>query len=118
MDDKNFKDHWNLEMAVRVMENKTVDGKLWSEAVEWLLLYGPPEIKTLILEASGVATNECFPNLKATGFTDDGQPCYDLKDLANSLGIPAEEVAQKITDIENQQEIKQLFDKEETRKIQ
>lgn len=118
MDYKNFNNHWNLEMAVNVMENKTVDSKLWSEAVEWLLLYGPLEIKDIILEASGMATNECFPNLKATGFTADGQPCYDVKDLADSLGVPEQEVAQKIADIENQQDIKQLFGKKETRKIQ
>ena len=39
-----FKDEWDLDTALKVVQNKTVDSKLWAEAVEWLLLYGPPEI--------------------------------------------------------------------------
>lgn len=105
-------------MAMSVLENETVNSEVWSEAVEWLLLYGTPEIKDLILQASGMATNECFPELRAAGFTDDGQPCYDVKDLANALGISEEEVAEKMSSIEEHREVGQLFDKKQTYRIQ
>lgn len=90
-----FKDEWDLESAMKVLQHKTVDSKLWAEAVEWLMLYGPPEVQHLLLDASGMATADCFPELKPTSYTPDGQPCYDIRALATSLGI-SEEEAQKI----------------------
>ena len=30
-----FKDYWNLDTAMQILQNKTVDSKLWAEAVEW-----------------------------------------------------------------------------------
>ena len=82
-----FKDHWTLENALKVLQHPTIDAKLWAEAVEWLLLYGPLEIQTLLLHASGVATTQCFPELEATKYTEDGQPCYDVAAIAKTLGI-------------------------------
>ena len=82
-----FKDLWDLESAMQVLEHKTVDSKLWAEAVEWLLQYGPPEIRQLLLDASEIATGTTFPDLKPTHYTSDGQPCYDIGALAKILGI-------------------------------
>ena len=82
-----FKDLWDLESAMQVLEHKTVDSKLWAEAVEWLLHYGPPEIRQLLLDASELATGTTFPDLKPTHYTAEGQPCYDISALAKTLGI-------------------------------
>lgn len=112
------KNSWNLEMALNVLGSQTVDAKLWSGAVEWLLLYGPPDIQEMILQSSGMATKKCFPTLKAQGFTDDGQPCYTTKDLAEALDVPEEEVLEKIADLEDQHDVQHLFDDAETKKIQ
>lgn len=92
-----FKDHWDLETAMEILQNKTVDSKLWAEAVEWLLLYGPPEIVTLLLKASSQATGSTFPELRVTNYTIDGQPCYNIKEIAHSLGISEEEAREIIT---------------------
>ena len=114
----NFSKEWDLEMAMAVLENKTVDSETWAEAVEWLLLYGPPHIQQLLGKASDTATNECFPELKPTGYSADGQPVYDLQDIANSLGITKEEAAQKLAEKEMKQGVRHLFDESETYKIQ
>lgn len=87
-----FKELWDLQSAMKVLEHDTVDSKLWAEAVEWLILYGPPEIQELLLEASATATNTSFPGLTPTKFTPSGQPVYDVKALAQTLGISEEEV--------------------------
>ena len=86
-----FRDLWDLESAMQILEHKTVDSKLWAEAVEWLLHYGPPEIRQMLLEASEIATGTTFPELKPTHYTPDGQPCYDISALAKSLGITEEQ---------------------------
>ena len=96
-----FKDLWDLESALKVLAHDTVDGKLWSEAVKWLILHGPVEIRQLLLEASSTATSASFPELKPSHYTSDGQPCYNIKDLATSLNITEKEV----TDILQQKEI-------------
>ncbi len=87
-----FKEYWDVETALRIVQNKTVDSKLWAEAVEWLLLYGPPEIVSVLLQASGHAAEQCFPDLQAAQFTNDGIPCYDISQLAGSLGISEDDV--------------------------
>jgi hypothetical protein len=89
------KDLWDLESAMQVLTNDSVDSKLWAEAVEWLILYGPPEIRQVLLDASTTATTEFFPRLKPTSYTPDGQAVYDIGELARSLGI-GEEEARKI----------------------
>lgn len=113
-----FKKSWDVEMAMTVLENETVDSETWAEAVEWLLLYGPPEIQELLSQASSVATDNCFPEIKQTGYTPDGKPCYDVEDIAKSLGITKEEAQQKIAEKEKVHGVRQLFDKDETHKIQ
>lgn len=93
-----FKEHWDLDTALQVVQNKTVDSKLWAEAVEWLLLYGPPEIVSILLQASGHATEQVFPELEAASYTSDGTPVYDVAKLAQTLGVSEEEVRQIIKD--------------------
>ena len=86
-----FKSLWDLDSALQVLSSPTVDSKIWAEAVEWLMLYGPKEIRSMLIEASTTATSSSFPELKPTHFTSDGQPCYDIGALAKSLGIKEEE---------------------------
>jgi len=85
------KDLWDIESAMKVLTHKTVDAKLWAEAVEWLMLYGPAEIRQLLVESSMVATKSSFPELKPSSFTFDGQPCYNLEDLAKALQMDEKE---------------------------
>ncbi len=113
-----FKDQWNVAMAMEVLKNPTVDSKLWSEAVKWLLLYGPPETKELILQASGMATDQYFPELKPHGFTEDGDPCFDIRALADALGITEEEALEKLKELEEQQRVRFVIGPDETNKIQ
>ena len=91
-----FAQQWTLESALAVLEHPTVDSKLWAEAVEWLLVYGPPEVRELLTAASGHATRASFPELKPQGYGPDGSPCYDIGDLARSLGISEEDVVKKV----------------------
>ena len=103
-----FKDLWDLESAMQVLEHKTVESKLWAEAVEWLLHYGPPEIRQLLLDASELATGTTFPDLKPTHYTADGQPCYDIGALAKTLGITenqTREILQRKEQEENEDQI-------------
>ncbi len=113
----NFRDSWTLEMAMDVVQQKNVDGETWSEAVKWLLLYGPPEVRSMLQQASGHATTDCFPELTATGYTEDGQPCYDVKALAATLGISEAEVGQKINELQSAHGLRQLFAESETLKV-
>jgi hypothetical protein len=87
----NFKDQWNLETALKILQHQTVESQLWAEAVEWLMLYGPPEIKEILLKASGIATETFFPELKPTSYSADGEPYYDVAAIAKALGISEEE---------------------------
>ena len=86
-----FKDLWDIESAMKVLTHRTVDSRLWAEAVEWLILYGPEEIRQLLLESSTVATQSSFPELKPSTFTVDGQPCYTIGDLARALQMDERE---------------------------
>ncbi len=91
-----FKDQWNLETAMKIMQNQTVESKLWAEAVEWLMLFGPPEIQQLLLKASGIATETSFPELKPSHFSAEGEPFYDVAAIAQALGIDEEEAREII----------------------
>ncbi|KAB2891565.1 MAG: hypothetical protein F9K32_03450 [Desulfobulbaceae bacterium] len=91
----NFKDQWNLETALKILQHQTVDSQIWAEAVEWLMLFGPPEIKDLLLKASGIATETYFPELKPIYHSAEGEPYYNIAALARALGI-SEEDAQEI----------------------
>ncbi|MFC1523629.1 hypothetical protein ACFL6N_02440 [Thermodesulfobacteriota bacterium] len=113
-----FKEQWNLDMALEVLRNPTVDAQLWSESVKWLLLYGPHDIKEMLLQSSGHATSRNFPELKPSGFTEEGDPCYDVQQLAEALGITEDEAREKISRLQEQGGLSLLFDPEETKKIQ
>ncbi|NNK56384.1 MAG: hypothetical protein HKP44_03610 [Desulfofustis sp.] len=91
-----FKDQWDLDTALKIVQNKTVDSKLWAEAVEWLLLYGPPEVVSILLQASGHATEQVFPELEAASYSSDGAPVYDVARLAEKLGLSEDEIRQII----------------------
>jgi hypothetical protein len=92
-----FKDEWNLESALKVLQHPTVDSQLWTEAVEWLLLYGPESIRKILLSASQTATEIEFPEFKPAHFTAEGQPIYDISRLADMLGVTEEAVQDIIT---------------------
>lgn len=112
------KDAWDLESAMTILNHPTVDSETWAEAVEWLLIYGPPEIRELLLQAASNATNEKFPQLKATGYTADGQPCYDVEAVAQSLNISIDEAKKIIAEKEKAHGVHQFVDENETWKIQ
>ena len=113
-----LKDEWNVESAMKVLEHPTVDAQLWGEAVEWLILYGPEEIRERLLNASGTASHECFPDLKAKGYAPDGQPCYSVKDLAKSLSIGEDEAKAMIKEKEKRHNLHHFIDEEDTLKVQ
>lgn len=92
-----FKDEWNLESALKVLQHPTVDSQLWAEAAEWLLRFGPPSLQKILLHASQTATEIQFPELKPSHYTTDGLPVYDTARLADTLGITEEEVQKIIT---------------------
>jgi hypothetical protein len=105
-----FKDHWTLENALKVLQHQTVDAKLWAEAVEWLLLYGPPEVQALLLHASGIASQECFPELKAERSSQDGQPCYDIAAIARALGITEEDAYKTLAEKEMAHQLRHFIE--------
>lgn len=92
-----FKQEWDLPMALAVLANPEVDSATWSAAVKWLLFYGPPELRELIGQASHFATSEHFPQLKPVGYDETGAPCYDKQELATVFGLGNEELTQKMT---------------------
>lgn len=105
----NFRDQWNLETALKILQHQTVDSQLWAEAVEWLMLFGPPEIKQLLLKASGIATETYFPELKPSSFDAEGEPYYDVADIARSLGIDEEEAREIIRKKEIEHQMQHLL---------
>ncbi len=113
-----LKDEWDVESAMKVLAHPTVDAQLWADAVEWLMLYGPEETRQLLLQASGTATHECFPDLKAKGYAADGQPCYNVEDLAKSLNISKEDAEEMIKEKEKSHKIHHFIDEEDTMKVQ
>lgn len=113
-----FKDEWDVESAMTVLNHQSVDSKTWAEAVEWLLLYGPPEVRELLLQASSTATQTHFPELHATGYTSDGEPCYDIKAVAKSLNISEEEAKEIISQKEMAHKMRHFIDKDEVWKVQ
>ena len=113
-----FAQEWTLESALAVLEHPTVDSKLWAEAVEWLLVYGPPEIRELLTAASGHATRASFPELKPQGYGPDGSPCYDIADLARSLGISEEEARRQLAEKEARHGVQHGIGDEDTTTLQ
>ena len=113
-----FAQEWTLESALAVLNHPTVDSKLWAEAVEWLLVYGPPEVRELLTAASGHATRASFPELKPQGYGPDGSPCYDIAELASSLGISEEEAREQLAAKEEKHGVRHGFDEEDTTGLQ
>ena len=113
-----LKDEWDVDSAMKVLQHQTVDAKLWAEAVEWLMLYGPDEIREILLNASGTATHECFPDLQAKGYAADGMPCYTVEDLAKSLDISEDAAREMIQEKEKNHELHHFIDEEDTMKVQ
>jgi hypothetical protein len=113
-----IKSQWDLEMALQVLQQETVTSEVWADAAKWLLLYGPPQIQELLRQASSFATRDCFPQLQSAGYTDEGEPCYDISDLATTLGLTKEETIEKIKEVEGLQGKTQLFTEDSMRKVQ
>ncbi|WP_028583280.1 hypothetical protein [Desulfogranum mediterraneum] len=113
-----FQQEWTLEAAMKVLQHPTVDSDLWAEAVEWLLLYGPAEIREILGQASSQALQAEFPEMKPLAYDTDGTPCYALEQLAQSLGISTEEAAAIIADKEEKHGQRHLVDPEETTRLQ
>ena len=87
-----FRDQWTLEMAKKIVTTQTVDSETWSEAVRWLMLYGPHDIQNLLLMASAQATANTFPWLKPCCYTPEGHPRYNTIRLAEELGLSEAQV--------------------------
>lgn len=113
-----FKEQWNLEMALDVLKNKTIESRTWSEAAKWILLYGPPELQEIIRQASSIATSSCFPELEPERYSESGDPCYDIEKVAETLGVTKQEALKKMAEMEHEHGVKHLFDDSETFKIQ
>ncbi len=112
-----FAREWTLESALAVLEHPTVDSKLWAEAVEWLLVYGLPEIRELLTAASGQPPARAS-ELKPQGYGPDGSPCYDIGDLARSLGISEEEARRQLAEEEARHGVSHGLDDEDTTTLQ
>ena len=106
-----FKEQWNLEMALEVLNHKTVDSRTWADAAKWLMLYGPPEIQEVLNQASHLATHEIFPGIGPRGFDDEGNPWYDVNEIAEALGISEQEAMGKMAELQAQSEAPILFGK-------
>lgn len=113
---KTKKSEWTVENAMYVLSHPTVDSKTWAEAVEWLLLYGPPEIQESINNAAGNATQNCFPDLKSKDFSNDGEPCFKTEDIAEALGIDTEKAKEILKQKEEAHGRRFFLDEEETSK--
>jgi hypothetical protein len=105
-----FKELWDLESAMKVLAHDTVDSKLWAEAVEWLIINGPPEIQQLLLSASNSATQTSFPGLEPSSYTMDGRPCYNITSLASTLGMSEEEVHRILQEKSREHQIDYLLE--------
>ena len=113
-----FKQEWTVESAMEILQHPTVDSKIWAEAVEWLLLYGPPEIREMLKQASSYATTKEFPNLKPESFTESGEPVYSITGIARELGVSEEEAAEMIAQKEKKHGVLYRLAERDTRKVQ
>ncbi len=112
------KDDWDIESAMTVIMSRTVDSRTWAEAVEWLMLHGPQWAKDTIEAASMTATCDCFPEVKPSGMNQDGEICYNIRDLARALGMKEDEVGEKINQLQAESERQLIFDENETKMVQ
>jgi hypothetical protein len=112
-----LKEQWNLEMALTVLTSETVGSETWAEAAKWIMLYGPPELRDVMRQASSSATKSCFPELKPDRYTEDGEPCYDIEMIAEALGVTREEALEMMMELEDELDIQHIFDSSETTKL-
>ena len=113
-----FKKEWTVESAMEILQHPTVDSEIWAEAVEWLLLYGPPEIQGILKESSGYATSREFPELKPQGFDEDGEPVYSVAEIAEALNISEEEAGEMIAKKEAKHGMLHRLADQESKKVQ
>lgn len=113
-----FKQEWTLESALEILQHPTVDSQIWASAVEWLLIYGPPEIQELLTQASSHAAGASFPELKPQRYSPDGSPCYDIGELAQSLGISEEEARAQLLEKEMKHGVQHGFSDDDTTTLQ
>lgn len=113
-----FKQEWTIESAMEILQHPTVDSRIWAEAVEWLLLYGPPDIQEMLKQASGYATSREFPNLKPQSYTEEGDPVYSIAEVAKELGISEEEAEKLIARKEEKHGVLHRLTEWDTKKVQ
>ena len=113
-----FEQEWTEESAMEILQHPTVDSEIWASAVEWLLIYGPQEIREMLTEASGHATTESFPELRPGRYAPDGSPCYEISDLAQSLGISEEEARAQLAEKEKKHGVQHGYADEDTTGLQ
>lgn len=104
-----LKEQWNFAMALAVLQNETVDSKLWSEAAEWMMVFGPPPLREVLRQASSLATQAHYPELTPRDYTPEGEPCYSIAEVARSLGISEEEALAKMAELEERHGTRHLF---------
>ena len=90
------RDIWDVETALKILGHPQAEARLWAEAVEWLLINGPAEIRRILLAASQDATTGQFPNLQPSHYTVDGQAVYKVAELAKVLQISEEQLRQSL----------------------
>lgn len=113
-----FDKEWTLETALEILGHPTVDSRVWADAVEWLLVHGPPEIREMLKKASGYATSKEFPELEPEGFTEKGEPVYSVAKIAAALHISEEEAAELIAEKERRHGVPHRVDSRDTKKVQ
>lgn len=113
-----FEKEWTVESAMEILRHPTVDSRIWAEAVEWLLLYGPPEIQEMLNQASSYATGSEFPGLRPQGFTEEGELVYSIAEVAAALGISEEEAAEILAEKQQKHKTAQFVDRMSARKVQ
>ena len=109
-----LKEQWNLEMALTVLTSETVGSETWAEAAKWIMLYGPPELRDVMRQASSSATKSCFLELEPERYTEDGEPCYDIEKIAEALGGSKEEALKMMMELEDELGIQHIFGSSET----
>jgi hypothetical protein len=113
-----FKQEWTLETAMEILQHPTVDSKIWAEAVEWLMLYGPPEVREMLKTASNYATSKEFPELKPQGYDENGDPVYSVSEVAKALQISEDEAAEIIAAKQEKHGLQQFYSSADTKKVQ
>lgn len=113
-----FHHQWTTESAMEILRHPTVDSQIWADAVEWLMLFGPPEIRELLQQAGSQTIQENFPELRVRRFAQDGSLCYDLGEIAQILSITEKEAREQLQEMEAKHGIRYGFSEDDTSEIQ